>query len=107
MSGLRIYLSQECIDHGIRNNCQKCPAALAVEAAFHGAAKDIIVGCRYIKVTLLGTRFVSRTPRALEHFITRFDNRERVRPFWVTLERAFRVPLAGELIPEDHPYLNN
>lgn len=73
---ITVNVTQEDIDHGVANNCFKCPIARAVERALPGSDPTV----RNF-VYLYGTHCGSADlPLKAGEFIDRFDNNESVSP---------------------------
>ena len=77
-----IEVTQEDIDHGIRNDCTECPVALAIKRASGNWFGVIVLVLNGICVR--GRTY--RTPRQVAQFIQAYDRGESVGPITFTLE---------------------
>lgn len=78
---MKIYVTQEHINRGIKNDCIRCPVALALFDAFPNTKRvDVDTGTLFW-TNSMGDRNWSKTPRSVWRFINRFDRGSDVKPF--------------------------
>lgn len=86
-------VTQDDIDHGEREDCDKCPVARAINRVLPGFLADVTSGWIVLweyttdgRGNLWPVRqaFRARTPSNAETFIEDFDDDEPVGPIWVT-----------------------
>jgi hypothetical protein len=89
-----IRVTQHYIDHGVKEDCGKCPAALAIIDAVIGAtgrAYRVVVDGMYIRFYGWNSRQVGKveTPETVIEFIEAFDSDRPVSPFEFPLDLDF------------------
>lgn len=84
---MKITVTKKHIDAGIRNDCERCPIALAILESVPDSASPTV---DHSEISFLkDNRFTlvhSDTPRSAEEFIERFDNGLPVQPFTFEIE---------------------
>ena len=83
MKAIRIHVTQEHIDNGIRDSCLQCPIALALLEAL--PIHDVWVHKEEISIFDATSNKVYGPNLQVRDFITRFDAGEEVEPFSFTL----------------------
>ena len=77
---MKIDVTQEDIDRGVKGACTQCPVALALARAFPDVYVDVAT-----TQLLVGDEFI-RAPSVVSIFIEDFDDGEPVQPFSFDLD---------------------
>jgi len=86
-----INVTAEHIENGVRENCERCPVALAIMDAFPGAS-GIYVESRVFSISRDGYRRDEiKLPREASEFIWDFDASKTVQPFSFELDYPAEV----------------
>lgn len=75
---MKIRVTQEHIDNGVRGSCISDPIALAMKEA---GLRDVWVSPDYIKWSKDGVTFYQPTSDQLRRFMVDFDNKRSPAPF--------------------------
>ena len=90
---MRIEVTQEHIDNGVRKDAGCCPVGLALKDA---GVQDPDVQRSFARWEEVSGEWrrtkLPELPAAAQLFIERFDAGEPVRPFTFRLEETYRVP---------------
>ena len=88
-----VHVTQEMIDAGVVEDCEKCPIARAVNELLSGDYSAEVYGCHsFIRSGHVCMDVEMLTPDFAASFIKEFDNREPVNPFSFTLPREAFPP---------------
>lgn len=84
MSRVKISVTQDDINSGVRNACLDCPIALAIKRAGHIAkvGSEVV----YLPPNVRRAFRPTSLPRSAQRFIRRFDQAKPVEPFNFFLE---------------------
>lgn len=86
---IKVTVTDEDIDRGVRRDCDWCPVARAVKRALYGKPGDTLIPDGPVKVNQFrieidGGRMVA--PLKVSQFVEDFDNEKAVSPFEFVIE---------------------
>lgn len=81
---IKIDVTQEDIDSGLRGSCHDCPVARAILGVL-APLNVVLVGTTYISLEKPGCRWTGRSTKKISKFIQQFDSGILVKPFSFSL----------------------
>lgn len=94
MTKVVVEMTQRDIDNGKPGDPCNCPVARALKRAFQD--RRVSAGEGYLWVGPSARRITWRTPGTVRHFISQFDEGQKVEPLNFTLGDELRVPFPDE-----------
>ncbi len=84
----KIHVTQKHIDKGIKNNCLKCPVALALYE-YSKMLCDNITVIHQLSILYSNRIEYYHMPKSIIRFIRKFDTNKKVKPFNFVLKLKY------------------